>query len=109
MQASNDKPTIESDRHELAQQEEVSNVPSQSVEQVPTESYNTFVPYVLEPQQEDNISIDMIKLYQELLPKKESHDRRIKFVKLMDRLMNTEWPDHDIKAHVFGLVTEKNS
>ncbi|KAI9257476.1 hypothetical protein EDC94DRAFT_614534 [Helicostylum pulchrum] len=44
----------------------------------------------------------MIKLYQELLPKKESHDRRIKFVKLMDRLMNTEWPDHDIKAHVFG-------
>lgn len=67
MQASNDKPTIESDRHELAQQEEVSNVPSQSVEQVPTESYNTFVPYVLEPQQEDNISIDMIKLYQVMI------------------------------------------
>ncbi|KAG2233613.1 hypothetical protein INT48_001866 [Thamnidium elegans] len=103
MQASNDKPTIESDEHELVQQEEkVSNVPSQSVEQVPTESYNSFTPYVLEPQQEDNISIDMIKLYQELLPKKESHDRRVKFVKLMDRLMNTEWPDHDIKAHVFG-------
>lgn len=22
----------------------------------------------------------------------------------MDKLMNNEWPDHDIKAHVFGLV-----
>lgn len=63
MQASNDKPTIESDGHELVQrpEEEVSIVPSQSVEQVPTEP---FIPHFLEPQQEDNISIDMIKLYQ---------------------------------------------
>ncbi|CAO3613552.1 unnamed protein product [Mucor hiemalis] len=44
----------------------------------------------------------MIKLYQELLPNKESHDRRVEFVKLMERLMNKEWPDNDIRAHVFG-------
>ncbi|KAI9359879.1 hypothetical protein BD770DRAFT_471696 [Pilaira anomala] len=104
MQASNHKPTIEADKPDMVQQElgqELSNTPSQSSELAPKES-DSFTPYVLEPQQEDNVSIDMIKLYQDLLPRKESNDRRIKFVKLMDKLMNTEWPDHDIKAHVFG-------
>ncbi|KAI7906035.1 uncharacterized protein BX663DRAFT_449044 [Cokeromyces recurvatus] len=78
-------------------------VPSQLNGLASDDSYNYLtIPYVLNIQQEDNLSIDIIKLYQELLPTKESHDRRVKFVDLMERLLNNEWPDHDIKANVFG-------
>ncbi|KAI9478316.1 MAG: hypothetical protein EXX96DRAFT_243668 [Benjaminiella poitrasii] len=67
------------------------------------ESHNSLaIPLVLNIQQEDSLSIDIIKLYQELLPTKESYDIRVKFVDLMERLLNNEWPDHDIKANVFG-------
>ncbi|CEP12885.1 hypothetical protein [Parasitella parasitica] len=59
-------------------------------------------PFVLESQQEDNLSIDIIKLYQNLLPSKDSYDKRIKFVNRVEHLLNEEWPDHDIKANVFG-------
>ncbi|KAI7894281.1 uncharacterized protein EV154DRAFT_499089 [Mucor mucedo] len=103
MQASTTKLNVESNTHDMfIEQPELDNAPTPSTELGPNESYYPYIPYVLDPQHEDNISIDMIKLYQELLPNKESHDRRIKFVKLMDKLMNNEWPDHDIKAHVFG-------
>lgn len=37
-----------------------------------------------------------------LLPSKESYERRVKFVKKVERLLNSEWPDHDIKPNVFG-------
>lgn len=66
MQASNHKPTIETGKLDMVQQElgqELSNTPSRSIELAPYEPDN-FIPYVLEPQQEDNVSIDMIKLYQ---------------------------------------------
>ncbi|ORE02079.1 hypothetical protein BCV72DRAFT_59828 [Rhizopus microsporus var. microsporus] len=68
----------------------------------PDESKSSFVPYYLDKQQEDNLSIDILQLYQKLLPTKESYERRLKFVKKMEKLLNSEWPDHDIKAHVFG-------
>ncbi|CEI93391.1 hypothetical protein RMCBS344292_07625 [Rhizopus microsporus] len=68
----------------------------------PDESKSPFVPYYLDKQQEDNLSIDILQLYQKLLPTKESYERRLKFVKKMEKLLNSEWPDHDIKAHVFG-------
>ncbi|KAL7313891.1 hypothetical protein PS15m_007571 [Mucor circinelloides] len=69
----------------------------------PDESINSLtIPYTLDIQQEDNLSIDVLKLYQDLLPSKDSYDKRVKFVNLMERLLNAEWPDHDIKANVFG-------
>ncbi|KAI8890721.1 hypothetical protein K501DRAFT_328309 [Backusella circina FSU 941] len=67
-----------------------------------SDCYVQTIPYVLTQQDEDNITIDMINLYEALLPNKESHDRRTKFVKKIERLLNNEWPDHGIKAHVFG-------
>ncbi|KAI8644623.1 hypothetical protein BD408DRAFT_413010 [Parasitella parasitica] len=60
------------------------------------------IPYVLEVRQEDNLSIDIIKMYQDLLPSKDSYDKRVKFVDRIEHLLNEEWPDHDIKANVFG-------
>ncbi|KAG1453150.1 hypothetical protein G6F46_009486 [Rhizopus delemar] len=68
----------------------------------PDESNNSFIPYCLDKQQEDNLSIDIIQLYQKLLPSKESYEKRTKFVKKMEKLLNSEWPDHDIKPNVFG-------
>lgn len=72
------------------------------IENTPVHTSLQSVPYLLDVQDEDSITIDIIRLYQELLPSKESHDRRIRFVKKMERLLNHEWPNHDIKAHVFG-------
>lgn len=65
MQASTSKPTVENNIHDMfEQQQELNNAPSRSVDLAPDESHNSFIPYVLDPQHEDNISIDMIKLYQ---------------------------------------------
>jgi hypothetical protein len=61
MQASINSPdTFEHD-------EQNNNAPSRQVDDAaaaPDESYNSFIPYVLDPQKEDNISIDMLSLYQ---------------------------------------------
>ncbi|KAI8069100.1 uncharacterized protein B0P05DRAFT_551557, partial [Gilbertella persicaria] len=83
-------------------QDSIENVPSLLDDLATDESNCSFTPCYLDIQQEDNLSIDIIQLYYELLPSKESHDRRIKFVKLMEKILNSEWPEHDIKANVFG-------
>ncbi|KAI8997150.1 hypothetical protein BDB01DRAFT_830761 [Pilobolus umbonatus] len=64
--------------------------------------HDVSIPYTLDIQAEDDITIDILRLYQDLLPSKDSHDRRIRFVKKMEKLLNHEWPNHDIRAHVFG-------
>ncbi|CAG8535943.1 23330_t:CDS:2 [Gigaspora margarita] len=41
-------------------------------------------------------------LYEELLPTEESHERRKRFVDKIERILNEEWPDHEIKVNLFG-------
>ncbi|KAI7885125.1 hypothetical protein K492DRAFT_204192 [Lichtheimia hyalospora FSU 10163] len=61
-----------------------------------------FEPIVLDRIFEDNLSVEMLSLYQELLPTRESHDRRSRLISKIERLLNTEWPDRDIRVHLFG-------
>lgn len=65
-------------------------------------SVDLLVPYNLDQQQEDTVSIDIIRLYQTLLPSKDSCERRARFVKKTEMLLNSEWPNCDIKPNVFG-------
>ncbi|KAL1924362.1 uncharacterized protein VTP21DRAFT_7397 [Calcarisporiella thermophila] len=51
---------------------------------------------------EDTLCVDMLRLFETLLPTAESHARRHKFVSKIDRILNTEWPGKDIKVHMFG-------
>jgi hypothetical protein len=62
---------VDHDEHDIVLEDNNINAPlscndddDEEEEQVQDNSYNTCIPYFLEPQQEDNISIDMIKLYQ---------------------------------------------
>lgn len=48
------------------------------------------------------LSKDMQRLYEKLLPSSESEQRRRSFVQKLENLLNTEWPGHDIRVHVFG-------
>lgn len=65
MQASTTKPNAESNLHDMFQeQQELNTEPSRSTDLAPDEPYDSFIPYVLDPQHEDNISVNMIKLYQ---------------------------------------------
>ncbi|KAF2154810.1 Nucleotidyltransferase [Myriangium duriaei CBS 260.36] len=57
---------------------------------------------VLEPHEEDKLSGDMRELYDRLLPSQESEERRAKLIKKLEKILNDEWPGHDIKVNVFG-------
>ncbi|KAK9487350.1 hypothetical protein V1527DRAFT_450526 [Lipomyces starkeyi] len=48
------------------------------------------------------LTIDTEKLFSELLPSDESGCRRRKFIAKLERLLNDEWPGHDIRVHPFG-------
>ncbi|KFZ14544.1 hypothetical protein V501_03178 [Pseudogymnoascus sp. VKM F-4519 (FW-2642)] len=56
----------------------------------------------LSPDEDKKLTADMEKLYAELLPTDESEAKRQRFVQKLEHLLNTEWPGHDIKVHVFG-------
>ena len=44
----------------------------------------------------------MQQLYQKLLPSQESERRRTRLVEKLEKILNDEWPGHDIKVNVFG-------
>lgn len=56
----------------------------------------------LNPEEDQKLSKDMEKLYDQLVPTPESEARRRKLIKKLENLLNTEWPGHDIRVHVFG-------
>ena len=56
----------------------------------------------LEPDERERLSGDMRELYDRLLPSDESEERRAKLIKKLDRILNNEWPGHDIRVNVFG-------
>ncbi|KAL8716436.1 MAG: hypothetical protein Q9220_000343 [cf. Caloplaca sp. 1 TL-2023] len=56
----------------------------------------------LNPAEEGKLSDDMRELYDRILPSRDSDERRAKFVRKLDRILNERWPGNDIKVHVFG-------
>ena len=66
------------------------------------ESSPTKVKKHLDPAEEGKLSGDMRELYDRLLPSKESEDRRVRFVRKLETILNDRWPGNDIKVHVFG-------
>ncbi|KAI8336553.1 hypothetical protein BC941DRAFT_427426 [Chlamydoabsidia padenii] len=60
------------------------------------------VPIILDSDEEDQLSVSMLALYEDLLPTRESYNRRMGLVQKIEYLLNTEWPDRNIKANLFG-------
>ena len=56
----------------------------------------------LSPVEEGKLSGDMRELYDRILPTTESDERRARFVRKLDHILNEKWPGNDIKVHVFG-------
>lgn len=56
----------------------------------------------LNPAEDGKLSGDMRELYDRILPTRESDERRAKFVRKLERMLNQQWPGNDIKVHVFG-------
>ncbi|KAK9376200.1 uncharacterized protein V1513DRAFT_269074 [Lipomyces chichibuensis] len=48
------------------------------------------------------LTTDTEKLFRELLPSDDNACRRRKFIAKLERLLNEEWPGHDIRVHPFG-------
>ncbi|CAG8504088.1 15753_t:CDS:2 [Acaulospora morrowiae] len=59
-------------------------------------------PITLPPRSEDSLCVDMLVMFEALLPTKESFEKRKQFVDKIERILNEEWPGHDIKVHLFG-------
>ncbi|KAK6342969.1 hypothetical protein TWF718_008349 [Orbilia javanica] len=56
---------------------------------------------------EEKLTADLEKLYSELLPSEESNERRRKFLEKLEKLLNDEWPGHDIKVRPFGSTENR--
>lgn len=52
--------------------------------------------------EERQLTGDMRELYDRLLPTPASEAKRQRFVQKLENLLNSEWPGHDIKVHMFG-------
>ena len=52
--------------------------------------------------EERTLSTDMRELYDRLLPTSEKDTKRKRLVLKLEKLLNDEWPGHDIGVHVFG-------
>jgi DNA polymerase sigma len=61
----------------------------------------------LESEVEEKLSADLLELYNTLLPSEESEERRARFVRKLENLLNSKWPGNDIKVHVFGSSGNK--
>ena len=66
------------------------------------ESSPTKVKKHLEPEEEKKLAGNMRELYDRLQPTEESEEKRIRFVKKLDAILNEKWPGNDIQVHVFG-------
>ncbi|KAG0086785.1 hypothetical protein BGZ93_011328 [Podila epicladia] len=63
---------------------------------------NEILPIVLPPEREAKLSMEMIDLFESLLPTEESHNRRTRLIKKIEDILHLEWPGQDIKAEPFG-------
>ncbi|KAG0358075.1 hypothetical protein BC939DRAFT_1683 [Gamsiella multidivaricata] len=60
------------------------------------------VPIVLPPEREASLTMEMYRLFENLLPTEESHQRRTMLISKIEGIIHTEWPGQDIKVLPFG-------
>ncbi|CAG8523365.1 1262_t:CDS:2 [Diversispora eburnea] len=60
------------------------------------------IPSTLSRQAEESLTAQIDELFESLLPTKESETIRKQFVEKIDKILNEEWPGHEIKVHLFG-------
>ncbi|KAF8983763.1 hypothetical protein BGZ52_000385 [Haplosporangium bisporale] len=60
------------------------------------------LPIVLPHESEVKLTMEMVDLFEDLLPTEESHERRTKLIQKIEHILKTEWPGQDIQAHPFG-------
>ncbi|EXJ72013.1 uncharacterized protein A1O5_04516 [Cladophialophora psammophila CBS 110553] len=53
-------------------------------------------------EEDETLTQDMQKLYEELQPTAESEARRSKFIEKLDKILRARWPTSSIKVNVFG-------
>ncbi|OQV11003.1 hypothetical protein CLAIMM_14912 [Cladophialophora immunda] len=53
-------------------------------------------------EENETLTQDMQKLYEELQPTTESEDRRLRFIEKLDKILRGRWPTSSIKVNVFG-------
>lgn len=56
----------------------------------------------LTTEEERHLSKDMQELFAKLLPTPDVEANRKKFIQKLEKLLNDEWPGHDIQVHMFG-------
>ncbi|KAF3126289.1 hypothetical protein TWF569_000563 [Orbilia oligospora] len=61
----------------------------------------------LSTEDEKKLTADLENLYSELLPSEESNERRRKFLEKLEKLLNDEWPGHEIKVRPFGSTENR--
>ncbi|KAF3940540.1 hypothetical protein ABW19_dt0207809 [Dactylella cylindrospora] len=61
----------------------------------------------LSTEDDAKLTADIEKLYSELLPSDESNEKRRKFLAKLEKLLNDEWPGHDIKVRPFGSTENR--
>ncbi|KAG0297769.1 hypothetical protein BGZ96_004960 [Linnemannia gamsii] len=59
-------------------------------------------PIVLPYESQVKLSMEMVDLFESLLPTEQSHERRTKFIKKVETILSVEWPGEDIQAYPFG-------
>ncbi len=57
--------------------------------------------------EERKLTTDMRELYDRLKPTERVRENREKFVQKLERILNGEWPGHNIRVHVFGSSGNK--
>lgn len=56
----------------------------------------------LQSAEEGKLTRDIEELYEKLRPSEAEDERKRKFLDKLGRMLNEEWPGHDIKVHAFG-------
>lgn len=56
----------------------------------------------LDKNAECKLTTEAQELYDQLLPSQDSEERRAQLVTKLERILREQWPDNDIKVHVFG-------
>ncbi|KAF9927933.1 hypothetical protein FBU30_002771 [Linnemannia zychae] len=59
-------------------------------------------PIVLPYESQVKLSMEMVDLFESLLPTEQSHERRTKFIKKIENIVCVEWPGQDIQVFPFG-------
>ncbi|KAG0257420.1 hypothetical protein DFQ27_005164 [Actinomortierella ambigua] len=79
-----------------------SSSPSYSRSTLNDRRIHDLIPIVLPHDSEAKLTMEMIDLFETLLPTEESHARRTQLIHKIKAIMDAEWPGEDILVHPFG-------